>query len=143
MTVTTPGNARTVITTGGYNALTGARYLESGRGPSGTGQVKPAFCAPGVEVQGVKVLPFGSGRQEKVLYESRTGTSISAAITAGAAAQTLEWGILKGNAPSMNSVEVCNFLIRGCQREDNQEYPNTAWGYGRLNIYQSFLVLRK
>ena len=120
MTITTPGNASQVITVGGYNGLNGARYLESGRGFSGTGQVKPEFCAPVVS----------------------SGTSGAAAVTAGAAALVLEWGILKGNASTMNSVEVRNFLIRGCKRDDNREYPNTEWGYGALNLYQAFEVLR-
>ena len=118
-TVTTPGNTQLAITAGGYNGLTGVRFLESGRGFSGQGQVKPEFCAP-----------------------VQTGTSGAAAITAGASALVLEWGILKGNAPTMNSVEVRNFLIRGCEREGNRVYPNTEWGYGTLNLYRSFQILR-
>ena len=118
-TVTTPGNTQLAITAGGYNGLTGVRFFESGRGFSGQGQVKPEFCAP-----------------------VQTGTSGAAAITAGAAALVLEWGILKGNAPTMNSVEVRNFLIRGCEREGNRIYPNKEWGYGTLNLYRSFQILR-
>ena len=133
-TITTPGNTRLAITAGGYNALTGARFLESGRGFSGTGQVKPEFCAPAVEV-------FGANLRQG--YTEQTGTSAAAAITAGAAALALEWGLLRGNAPTMNSVEAKNLLIRGCERETNQIYPNTEWGYGRLNIYRAFQVLRE
>ena len=119
-TITTPGNAQLAITVGGYDGLTGVRFLESGRGFSGRGQVKPELCAP-----------------------METGTSAAAAITAGTAALVLEWGILKGNAPTMNSVEVRNFLVRGCEREWNRIYPNTEWGYGKLNLYRSFQVLRE
>lgn len=133
VTITTPGNAQTVITVGGYNALTGARYLESGRGFSGTGQVKPEFCAPGVEVAGAGL---------RGNYITQTGTSAAAAIAAGASALVLEWGLLRGNAPTMNSVEVKNLLIRGCVRDMERMYPNVEWGYGKLNIYQSFLNLR-
>lgn len=143
-TVTEPGNAQAVITVGGYNALTGARYLESGRGFSGRGQVKPEFCAPAVEVSGART-PLIRNEMGTIIgsgYENRTGTSAAAAITAGAAAQVLEWGILYGNAPTMNSVEVKNFLIRGCDREENRAYPNVEWGYGKLNLYHSFAVLR-
>ena len=143
-TVTAPGNTQLAITVGGYNGLTGARYLQSGRGFSGTGQVKPEFCAPAVEVAGARISPissiqdgtFGGG------YTTLTGTSAAAAITAGAASLVLEWGLLRGNAPTMNSVEVKNLLIRGCERERNRVYPNTEWGYGRLNVYRSFQVLR-
>jgi subtilisin family serine protease len=137
-TITTPGNTNACITVGGYDGLTGARYLQSGRGFSGTGQVKPEFCAPAVEVFGAQVGPLGVERR----YVTRTGTSAAAAITAGAAALVLEWGLLRGNASTMNSIEVKNLLIRGCERENNMVYPNTEWGYGKLNVYRAFQVLR-
>ncbi len=133
-TITTPGMTELAITVGGYNALNNARYLLSGRGFSGIGQVKPEFCAPAVEV-------FGAGARGNFIRQ--TGTSAAAAITAGASAQVLEWGLLRGNAPTMNSVEVKNLLIRGAQREINREYPNTEWGYGRLDVYRAFQVLRE
>ncbi|MBQ2901227.1 MAG: S8 family peptidase [Agathobacter sp.] len=133
-TVTTPGMTELAITAGGYDGLTGARFLQSGRGFSGTGQVKPEFCAPSVNV---------SGADLRGNYVEQTGTSAAAAISAGAAALALEWGILRGNAPTMNSVEVKNLLIRGCERESNRTYPNTEWGYGKLNVYRAFQVLRE
>ncbi len=133
-TITTPSAAEIPITVGGYNGLTGAIDIRSGRGFGGLGQVKPEFCAPSVNV-------FGAGlRNLNITY---TGTSAAAAITAGAAAQVLEWGILRGNAPAMNTVEVKNLLIRGCQRDDDMVFPNEAWGYGALNAYQSFERLRE
>ncbi|MBQ8519503.1 MAG: S8 family peptidase [Agathobacter sp.] len=133
-TVTTPGMTELAITAGGYNGLNGARFLQSGRGFSGTGQVKPEFCAPAVNV---------SGADLRGNYIEQTGTSAAAAITAGAASLVLEWGLLRGNAPMMNSVEVKNLLIRGCERELNRTYPNTEWGYGKLNVYRAFQVLRE
>ena len=133
VTVTNPGLTSLVLTTGGYDGLTGIRYLQSGRGYSGTGQVKPEACAPAVDVSGANL------RQG---YVKQTGTSGAAAITAGAAALVLEWGILRGYAPTMNSVEVRNFLIRGCDRDIERVYPNTEWGYGRLDLYRSFEMLR-
>lgn len=133
-TITIPADANVPISVGGYEALTGARYIESGRGFDARGDIKPDFCAPAVMVSGAGL------RGNYVTY---TGTSVAAAISAGACAQALEWGILKGNAPTMNSVEVKNLLIRGCNREDNLSYPNTEWGFGRLNIYQSFQNLRE
>lgn len=133
-TVTTPGMSVLAITVGGYNALNGSRDIFSGRGFSGTGQVKPEFCAPSVDV-------FGAGLRGN--YINNNGTSAAAAIAAGAAALVLEWGLLRGNAPTMNSVEVKNFLIRGCVRETNRKYPNTEWGYGKLEVYNAFQVLRE
>lgn len=132
-TITTPSTSFTPITVGGYDALTKAIYLQSGRGFDGKGRIKPDFCAPCVNVS-------GAGLRNN--YVTLTGTSVAAAITAGASALVLEWGILRGNSPFMNSVEVKNFLIRGCERENNVNYPNTEWGYGKLNLYNAFEVLR-
>lgn len=133
-TITTPGMAEIPITVGGYEGLTGARWTPSGRGFSGLGQVKPDFCAPSVAV-------FGAGRRND--YVTQTGSSMAAAITAGAAALCMEWGILDGYAPTMNSVEVKNLLIRGCQRDANLLYPNKEWGYGKLDLYRAFDILRE
>lgn len=132
-TITTPGASAVPITAGGYNALTGARYIQSGRGFTALGTVKPEFCAPCEDV-------FGAGMRGN--YVAYTGTSAAAAITAGAAALCLEWGILRRNAPGMNAVEVKNLLIRGCRREEGIRYPNQEWGYGKLDIYRAFEVLR-
>lgn len=134
VTITTPGNAKVPITVGGYDALNGVRYIPSGRGFDALGMVKPDFCAPGVDV-------FGTGLRNN--YVENSGTSAAAAIVSGAAALCLEWGVLRRNAPSMNSVQVKNLLIRGCEREENMEYPSKEWGYGKLDVYNSFKVLRK
>lgn len=131
-TITNPAMAELPITAGGYDGLTGAIWTPSGRGFRGNGQVKPEFCSPAVNV-------FGAGLRNN--YLTRTGTSVAAAITAGAAALCLEWGILDGYAIGMNSVEVKNFLIRGCRREENGTYPNVACGYGKLDLYHAFETL--
>lgn len=133
-TITTPGMANIPITTGGYDALTDVWYLASGRGFDAIRRVKPDFCAPAVAV---------TGAGSRGTFVESTGTSVAAALTAGAAAQALEWGIVKGNARTMNSLEIKNLLIRGCKREDSLVYPNTEWGYGRLDIYNAFELLRR
>ena len=133
-TITTPSASVIPITVGGYNGLTGARYIASGRGFSASGDIKPEFCAPCEEVSGAGL------RNNYVTY---TGTSAAAAITSGAAAQCLEWGVLRGNANTMNCVQVKNLLIRGCNRDENISYPNPEWGYGKLDVYNAFEVLRE
>jgi len=133
-TITTPGASVVSITAGGYNALTEARYIASGRGFSASGYIKPEFCAPCEEVSGAGL------RNNYVTY---TGTSVAAAITTGAAALCLEWGLLRGNIISMNCVDVKNLLIRGCNRDENIIYPNPEWGYGKLDVYRAFEVLRE
>jgi len=93
----------------------------------------PDLVAPGVEVKGI--YPYG--------YGTKTGTSVAAALTAGAAALILEWGIIQGNVPSMDGDLVRTFLISGCTRDQNMVYPNIKWGYGRLNLYNSFAVIKE
>lgn len=128
-TLTIPSSARIPISVGGYDHRTGSIYLDSGRGFTADGVVKPDFTAPAVRVS-------GAGLRGNSVYDS--GTSIAAAITAGACAQVMEWGVVRGKEPSMNSVEMKNMLIRGCMKNPDMIYPNRIWGYGRLNLYRSF-----
>lgn len=93
----------------------------------------PDLVAPGVNVRGI--YPTG--------YGTKTGTCVSAAITAGAAALLLEWGIVRGNIPSMDGDLVRTSLIAGCTREENMIYPNTKWGYGKLDLYGSLAVIKE
>jgi len=95
--------------------------------------MSPDFVAPGVNVKGV--YPTG--------YGTMTGTSVSAAVTAGAAALLLEWGIIQGNIPSINGDLVRSLLISGCDRGDGMEYPNIKWGYGRINLYDTFTIIKE
>lgn len=73
----------------------------------------------------------------------RTGSSVAAALAAGAIANLMAWGIVQGNDPSMNNVSIRGYLIRGAQRNPAFQYPNREYGYGTLDLYQSFLQLRE
>lgn len=127
-TLTVPSTARVPMTVGGYNDLSGALYLESGRGYTITGAIKPDFVAPAVEVTGAGGQPH-------------TGTSCSAAITAGAAAMFMEWAAVRGNVPAANTATVKGEFIRGAVEDAGRLYPNREWGYGKLNLAQTFLNL--
>ncbi len=131
-TLTEPGNASWVMTLAGYQHRDGSLYLNSGRGYTSTNVVKPYLTAPAVEVYGPE--PGG-------MYGYRTGTSIAAAITAGANALLLEWAVIRRNAPSMNTGEAATYLIRGARRSLGREYPNREWGFGILDLYHTFEVL--
>lgn len=128
-TLTIPSTASIPISVGGYNSTNGALYLESGRGYTSANVIKPDFCAPAVNVSGVGL---------RGNYVAATGTSIAAAITSGACAQIMEWGVLRQNNRYLNSVEIGNILIRGCSRDSDRTYPNNQWGYGKLEAYQAF-----
>lgn len=132
-TITTPGYARVPITVTAYNHNNQSLFLNAGRGFARTNAVKPDIAAPGVDIYG----PLPNDR-----FEYSTGTSLAAAQTTGVAAMMLEWGILRENYPNMDSYEVKRYLIRGARRSLPGTYPNKEWGYGILDIYNTFDSLR-
>lgn len=132
-TIVYPATALRCITCGAYNSNDNSLYVSSSWGPTRTPRMAPDLVAPGVDVKGIYPDRYGT----------KTGTSVSAAITAGAAALLLEWGIVRGNMPSMDGDLVRTFLISGCTREENMVYPNIKWGYGKLNLYGSFTVIKE
>uniref|UniRef100_UPI0038B9C7C0 S8 family peptidase n=1 Tax=Anaerosporobacter faecicola TaxID=2718714 RepID=UPI0038B9C7C0 len=131
-TITSPGYVRRATTVGAFNHVTGSLYINSGRGFSVTGVIKPDIVAPGVEVYGPTL---GQG------YGNFSGTSVSAAMTVGCAALLFDWGITQNNDITMSGFKVDGFLIRGARR-GNMTYPNPEWGYGELDIYNVFESLR-
>ncbi len=133
ITLTEPGATQEVITVGGYNHFNNSIYPMSGRGFSADGHVEPDIVAPAVNVFGADIGTEG--------FIRRTGTSVAAALTAGCCAQMLEWGIVNGNEPYMKTNLVKNYLIRGALRDRDISYPNPQWGYGKLDVYNSFVIL--
>lgn len=134
VTVTSPGNSEEPMTAGAYNHYDGSIYLNSGRGYTRTERIKPDFVAPGVEVYG----PLPNGRYGRV-----TGTSAAAALTAGTVALIVEWALNTGNYQLLQNENVKALLIRGTRQDANRTYPNTEWGYGKIDVYEAFLRLRE
>ncbi len=132
-TITVPGTSSAVITIGAYNNSDNSLFINSSWGPTRMPSNSPDFVAPGVRVIGY--YP----RSEGVM----SGTSVSAAITTGACALMLQWGIVEGNAPTLDTFQIKGYLIRGCERDNNMMYPNFQWGYGKLDLYNSFNLLRE
>ena len=127
VTLTEPAMATDVISVSAYNASNNSFYIESGRGFSRIGAVRPDFAAPGVDV---------------FTYRGReSGTSLAAAITAGAVAQFMQWAVVERNNQLVGSREIKNYFIRGASRSSNLIYPNREWGYGRLNMVGTFDAL--
>lgn len=132
ITITEPGNTELPITVAAYNHTNNSIYLNSGRGYTRNGRVKPDIAAPGVNVYGPLLgNTFGE----------RSGTSIAAAHAAGAAALLLEWGAVNGNRPQIDTLEIKSLFMKGANRT-NLDYPNNVWGYGALDIYGAFNSLR-
>lgn len=127
ITLTEPSSARSAITPSTYNDNNNSFYPNSGRGFLRDGDIKPDFASPGVNVSTVL------GKQN--------GSSISAAITAGAVAQFMEWAVIEGNDVLAQSVEVKAYFIRGAVRSPEVFYPNRSWGLGRLDVARTFEIL--
>ena len=132
--ITDPGNAQYPITVTAYDHTRNSIYIHASRGYSRSGQIKPDLAAPGVNILGAS----SSGRR----LTRMSGTSVSAAHLAGAAAILLSWGILDGNYPYLNTPVLKSIFVRGAQRNPALTYPNREFGYGTLNLYEAFLHLR-
>jgi len=130
-TIVTPGNALGVITCGAYNSRDGSLAGFSSQGPSILDSILPDLVAPGVDVPDPCLSNL-----------TMSGTSVSAAITTGAGALMLQWGIVEKNDMLLDSYRLRSYLAAGCERDPNVEYPNNQWGYGRLNLYNVFRSLR-
>lgn len=132
--ITDPGNAQYPITVTAYDHTRNSIYIHASRGYSRSGQIKPDLAAPGVNILGAS----SSGRR----LTRMSGTSVSAAHLAGAAAILLNWGILDGNYPYLNTPVLKSIFVRGAQRNPALTYPNREFGYGMLDLYEAFLRLR-
>lgn len=128
-TLTTPSSTEEVITISTYNAYNGSLFINSSRGYTKDGKIKPDIAAPGVNVPGPQI----SGG-----YAAYTGSSVAAAITAGAVALLVNWGMDQNPDRLFTNLEVQGFLIRGATRSPQFLYPNREWGFGTLNLYQIF-----
>lgn len=129
ITLTIPATATGSMAVCCYDHMNNSLYLHSSRGFTPTDAIKPDLAAPGVNVYGPQT---GGG------YTVSTGSSISAAHAAGAAALMLEWAVGRGNQPNMNSFELTAYFIRGARRNPSLTYPNREWGYGMLDLYGVF-----
>ena len=132
-TVTSPASAVGVICCGAYDSAGKSLYAKSSRGPAWDGRVLPDLTAPGVGVGGI--YPYGPG--------SMSGTSAAAAVLAGVCALLLQWGVREGNDPAMGTYQIRAYLIRGCLRRTDMAYPNNQWGYGAVQLMQSFHLMRE
>lgn len=133
-TIVTPGATYNAITSGGYNNVNDSIYAASSRGFAADGRVKPEVVTPSINV-------FGPNLSQN--YGRKTGTSVGVSLLAGCCGQMLEWGVVKNNEPYMKTNYVKSYLIRGAMRERDVSYPSTLWGYGMLNVYESFLILTR
>ncbi len=119
-TMTEPSYSRTAIGHTYFDWENGSFAIDSGRGGEAPEQIMPALSVAGVNVASASGL--------------LTGSSVSAALMAGAAALFMEWTIVQQGDVLLSSIEIRNYFIRGAERDDDTEYPNATWGYGKMNV---------
>lgn len=128
-TVTIPGDSDFVVTVAAYNQNNNNLLIYSGTAFKEEYIDRIDFAAGGVNT-----LTVGLNNST----QSINGTSLSAAIGAGACVLLFEWGIVKSNYPYMYSQSIKTFLRRGVIKRGGDMYPNSEWGYGILNFYKIF-----
>lgn len=127
ITLTEPGMAQDVITVTSYNPANLSFSIDSGRGFSRTGAIRPDLAAPGENIYTIQGY--------------RSGSSLAAALAAGAVAQLFQWAVIQWRSPFAESRELKSYLIRGAERTSYLAYPNREWGYGRLDVAGTFEAL--
>lgn len=138
VTLTAPAYVSDALSVATYNSYDNSIYQNSGRGFGREGKIKPDLAAPGVNI-----TIAGNRLGQTPLIASYTGASLAAALTAGAAAQFMQWAVIDKNAPYIRSQELKNYFIRGARRESTVTYPSQVWGYGRLDLYNTFLSMQR
>lgn len=137
-TITNPGNTMRPMVMAYYDGSNNAVALSSGRGYELSGKYHPDLAAPGINVRGA--LPGGR-------YATRSGSSISTAVSAGATALLLQWvrnygGTVDG-VPATDAYLIKALFLLGAVQPGNMTFPNRDWGYGQLNLFEVFEVLRR
>ncbi len=133
ITVTNPGNTRYTLTVTAYNQFNDSILIDSSRGYTVSGLVVPDLAAPGYQI----TCPLPGNR-----YGSATGTGAAAVHAAGIVAMYMEWAINRGNYTAITGREISRLMVRGATRSAAIFYPNSIWGYGRINILGVFENLR-
>jgi subtilisin family serine protease len=140
-TIDTPANSIVGVIAVGGTTLDDNIYQLSGKGPSGYGQMKPDLTAPG---QGIK----SAAHTADDAYIGKSGTSMATPHVAGVVA------LLKSQQPDLSYFDLRKFLYRNvdqqlpgtglnCGGVEEVNFPNHAFGYGRVNAYKSVKALQE
>ena len=124
-TITNPGNSINTLTSSAYNQFDNTILVQSGRGYTSNGLVKPDIAAAGYQIP--CALPQNR-------YGTMTGTGAAAAQAAGGIALIMEWALCKGNFTSLTGKQINRMIVRSAKRSSSYLYPNNVWGYGQLDI---------
>lgn len=133
-TIAEPGSCLRAMVVAFYNGIDNSVDINSGRGYTRDGRVKPDYAVPGVMVS-------GAGLNNEFVV--RSGSSVAAGIAAGAAALLMEWVLKQPNVYGVNSSQIRNIILLGAEQRPGMESPNREWGYGTMNLYRSLDILRQ
>lgn len=132
-TLVIPSCAASPITASTYSAVNNSLYIRSGRGFTRNNLIKPDFASPGVNLTAPAISSAAIGG-----YTTITGSSASCALTAGAAALYVEGGLRQKEPRYFTAEELKSLFLRGTVRSNIYTYPNREWGYGTMNVYETF-----
>ncbi len=114
VTLTGPANTDEIVAVSTYDQYSGSLYGPSGRGYNRKDEIKPDIAAPGVNID--------------TIIGKMSGSRMASAITAGAAAQFMQWAVVEGHNIYVESRELRSYLSVGARRSVNMSYPNREWG---------------
>jgi subtilisin family serine protease len=124
----------------------------SSRGPTDDGRIKPDIVAPGTNIISVRSRHPGAGigwGEYNSDYIFQGGTSMATPLAAGAAALVREWLTRVKGVESPSAALLRSLLINGAvsmspgqygsgaTREILERRPNTATGWGRVDLIES------
>lgn len=133
-TLAEPGSSLVAMTVAFYNGIDNSVDINSGRGYTRDGRIKPDYAVPGVMVS-------GAGLNNEFVV--RSGSSVAAGIAAGAAALLMEWVLKQTDSWGVNSSQIRNIILIGAEQRPGAENPNREWGYGPMDLYRSLDILRQ
>lgn len=131
-----PATVTNIISVGSYDYINNNISPFSGLGKPFIGQyIKPDIVAPGESIY--STIPNKS-------FDRKTGTSMATPNVSGICALMMQWGIVKQNDLYLYGERLKYYLVIGAKKErEDVSYPNPAWGYGEVCLYDSLQLTVK
>ncbi|MCI9260451.1 MAG: S8 family peptidase [Romboutsia sp.] len=133
-TINYPATYEDIISVGAYDTINDSIWPTSSRGPTIDYIQVPDIVAPGVNI----VAPYPGEKYARI-----SGTAPAAAYVSGSLALFLQYVLVEKRYPEKAFTQaMITYLKAGAVRYNNISYPNSALGYGLLNIRNVFDQLK-